>query len=100
MKAIYPFLRSVKPSQDFDWMKNNIFLYESTDKCLIEGIKRFPFGHNGIYKDGELKINRYWNTLDHLVEVSSDYNSLIQYCKQEIKSKLNNLEVFLLMPVK
>tara|TARA_B110000008_G_scaffold177228_1_gene176764 strand:- start:1025 stop:2875 length:1851 start_codon:yes stop_codon:yes gene_type:complete len=78
MKAIYPFLRSVKPSQDFDWMKNNIFLYESTDKCLVDGIKRFPFGHNGIYKDGELKINRYWNTLDHLVDVPNDYEEQIE----------------------
>ena len=78
MKAIYPFLQSVKPSQDFNWMKNNIFLYESTDKCLVDGIKRFPFGHNGIYKDGKLKVNRYWNTLDHLVEVPNDYEEQIE----------------------
>jgi asparagine synthase (glutamine-hydrolysing) len=78
MKAIYPFLQLVKPSQDFNWMKNNIFLYESTDKCLVDGIKRFPFGHNGIYKDGKLKINRYWNTLDHLVEVPNDYEEQIE----------------------
>jgi asparagine synthase (glutamine-hydrolysing) len=50
MKAIYPFLKEVKPSKDFHWMKNNIFLYESTDKCLIEGIKRFPYGYNGYLK--------------------------------------------------
>jgi asparagine synthase (glutamine-hydrolysing) len=78
MKAIYPFLRLVKPSKDFNWMKNNIFLYESTDKCLVDGIKRFPFGHNGIYKDGKLSIFRYWNTLDNLVNVSNNYDDHVE----------------------
>ena len=55
MKAIYPFLKEIRPSQDFHWMKDNIFSYEATEKCLIDGIKRFPFGHNGIYKNGNLK---------------------------------------------
>jgi len=78
MKAIYPFLPSVRPSKDFNWMKNNIFLYESTDKCLIDGIKRFPFAHNGIYKDGKLSIFRYWNTLDNLVDVSNSYDDHVE----------------------
>lgn len=78
MKAIYPFLKEVKPSKDFHWMKNNIFLYESTDKCLIEGIKRFPYGHNGVFKDGKLKITRYWNTLDHLEEIPNSYDDQVE----------------------
>ena len=94
MKAIYPFLPSVRPSKDFNWMKNNIFLYESTDKCLIDGIKRFPFAHNGIYKDGTLSIFRYWNTLDNLVDVSNDYDDhvvrfneiFIDACKIRMRS--------------
>ena len=94
MKAIFPFLQSVKPSKDFNWMKNNIFLYESTDKCLVDGIKRFPFAHNGIYKDGKLSIFRYWNTLDNLVDVSNDYDDhvvrfneiFIDACKIRMRS--------------
>lgn len=78
MKAIYPFLEEVKPSKDFDWIKNNIFSYESTDKCLIEGIKRFPAGYNGFYKNGKLTLNRYWNTLDHLVEVPKTYDEQVE----------------------
>lgn len=78
MKAIYSFLDEIKPSEDFNWMKNNIFSYESTDKCLIAGIKRFPAGHNGVYKEGKLKLSRYWNTLDHLIEVPNSYEEQVE----------------------
>lgn len=78
MKAIYPFLREIRPSKDFHWMKNNIFLYETTDKCLIEGIKRFPLGSNGIYKNGKLTIKRYWNTLDNLITPPKTYKEQVE----------------------
>ncbi|NTU69873.1 asparagine synthase (glutamine-hydrolyzing) [bacterium] len=78
MKAIYAFLPEVKPSKDFHWMANNIFNYEGTDKCLVEGIKRFPAGHFGYYKNGNLSLSRYWNTLDHLVTPPTDYKSQIE----------------------
>ncbi len=77
MKAIMPLLQAVRPSRDFDWMKRNIFTYESTDKCLIEGIKRFPAGHNGVLKAGKLSVQRYWNTLDHLVTVPDRYEEQV-----------------------
>jgi len=73
MKAIYPFLKKIAPSEDFHWMKNNLFNYEGTEKCLIEGIKRFPHAHNGVFKNGKLSLNRYWNTLDHLEIIPSSY---------------------------
>lgn len=78
MKAIYPYLKEVTPSKEFNWMSQNIFLYEGTDKCLIEGIKRFPAGNYGIYKNGNLKIVRYWNTLDHLVKPSVKYEDQVK----------------------
>ena len=78
MKAIYPFLKEIRPSQDFHWMKDNIFSYEATEKCLIDGIKRFPFGHNGIYKNGNLTIKRYWNTLDNIVDPPKTYDAQVE----------------------
>ena len=77
MKAIFPFLNNLKPSKDFAWMRDNIMFYESTDKCLVEGIKRFPAGHNAIYKKGVLKLTRYWNTLDNLVETPKVYEDQV-----------------------
>ena len=78
MKAIYPFLDRLEISKDFHWCKNNIFAYENTDKCLIEGIKRFPFGHNGWFRNGKLTTERYWNTLDTLVEVPKSYGEQVE----------------------
>lgn len=78
MKAIFPFLDSLEISDDFHWMKRNIFHYEATEKCLIKGIKRFPAGHNGLFKNGELSIKRYWNTLEHLVEVPKSYEDQVE----------------------
>ena len=69
--------------------EKNIFLYETTSKCLVKKINRFPKGCNGIYKDGKLKITRYWNTLDHLHEVP-----------KIIMIKYINFENFFLMHVK
>lgn len=78
MKAIYPYFKQLNVSDDFHWMKKNIFFYEATEKCLIKGIKRFPAGHSGVYKNGKLTTYRYWNTLDHLVEVPKTYNEQVE----------------------
>ncbi len=78
MKAIFPFLDRLEVSDEFHWMKKNIFFYEATEKCLIKGIKRFPAGHSGHLVDGNLKTYRYWNTLDHLVEVPKTYEEQVE----------------------
>jgi len=78
MKAIYPLLEDVRPSKDFQWMKRNLFAYESTDRCLVEGIRRFPAAHSGILKGGRLSLQRYWNTLDTLVQVPERYEEQVE----------------------
>ena len=82
MKAIFPFKDRLEVAEDFDWMKKNIFYYEATEKCLIKGIKRFPAGHNGLLKNGKLKITRYWNTLDHLVDVPKTYEQQVAHFRE------------------
>ncbi|WP_207495314.1 asparagine synthase (glutamine-hydrolyzing) [Aridibaculum aurantiacum] len=84
MKAIIPFLDEVRPSDDFDWCRQNIFLYESTDKCLIAGIKRFPAGSIGVFDfdSMQLSVKKFWNTLDHLQEVPADYNEQVEQFRE------------------
>ena len=77
MKALFPFMNDVSMSPNFQALKKNIFGYESTEKCLIDGIKRFPAGSYGTFKDNSLKITRYWNTLDNLVDVPDSYNDQV-----------------------
>ncbi len=83
MKAIYPFLDRVEPSDDFQWIRNNKFLYESSSKCLVKGIERFPKGSNGFYENGALLIERFWHTLDHLVTVPKKYDDQVE-CFREL----------------
>lgn len=78
-------------------MKRNILAYEATDKCLVKGIKRFPPGYNAVYKEGELTTYRYWNTLDHLVEVPKTYGEQVEHfrslfmdsCKLRMRSDVS-----------
>ncbi|MFZ0928850.1 MAG: asparagine synthase (glutamine-hydrolyzing), partial [Syntrophobacteraceae bacterium] len=73
MKAIAPLLERIEPNTDIILDSSCMFRYESTDKCLIKGIKRFPGGNYGRLKDGKLGLVEYWNTLDNIVDVPSTY---------------------------
>jgi asparagine synthase (glutamine-hydrolysing) len=82
MKAIAPLLERVEPDIDIIRDISHIFDYESTDKCLIKGIKRFPAGNYGRLKDGKLELVRYWCTLDNLVDVPPTYEEQTERFKE------------------
>lgn len=71
MKAIYPYLRELKPHKDFVKMANisNIFDYESGAKRLISGIESFPHSHFAYLDFDNMKAKkidfmRYYHILD------------------------------------
>jgi len=78
MKAIFPLLDEVRANTSLVRDTSRIFQYESTEECVIEGIKRFPAGHSGWLKNGRLEIKRWWDTLDHLVEVPRRYEEQVE----------------------
>ena len=78
MKSIYPFLKSIQPNENINIYLQKLFDYESTENCVIKGIKRLPPGFYAIYKNSEIKINRWWNTLDHLEVASNNYNEQVE----------------------
>lgn len=82
MKAIVPFLREVKPSRHFQWMVQHDDSYQQMEDTLVEGIKRLPPGHYGEYIGGKLTINRYWNTLDNLVDVPDSYEEQVEVFRE------------------
>ena len=74
MKGIYPFLDQVRI--DYEHAKKAVtdcFGYEHTDKCLIRGIKRFPAASNGVYANGNLKLETYWTIDSHKPSVPKRY---------------------------
>ena len=78
MKAIYPFLNSIQPNDNMNIYFENIFDYESSETCAIAGIKRIPPGHYSIYDGHKFKLYRWWNTLEHLEEISCSYEEQVE----------------------
>lgn len=84
MKALFSFLPEVRIADNFEELKNDLFGYEHTEKCLIHGIKRFPAGSYA-YLDiahQSLKISRYWNTKEHLIKVPKSYSEQVEQFRE------------------
>ncbi|MFC7300115.1 asparagine synthase (glutamine-hydrolyzing) [Herminiimonas aquatilis] len=82
MKALFPLLGKVTPNVGLVGDTSRIFLYESTNECIVEGIKRLPPGHNGWLKNGKLRVERWWCTLDHLPEVPVKYADQVEQFRE------------------
>jgi asparagine synthase (glutamine-hydrolysing) len=78
MKGIYKYLRKVTPSDDIEAIFENIFDYESTENCVVEGIKRFPPGTYAYFKEGRITVSRWWNTLDNLRSPPESYEEQVE----------------------
>jgi len=82
MKALYPLMDRITPDQDYRHFCDHPFQYEGTEHCLIQGIKRLRPGHYAYWKAGSLQVVRWWNTLDHLVEVPLRYEDQVEQWRE------------------
>ena len=80
MKALTPLIKDVRPNREIVTDPDRIVYYESTDECVIEGIYRFPAGSYALF-DGNLSIKRFWNTLDHLIDLPKTYEEQVEICR-------------------
>ncbi len=81
MKALTPLMKEVRPNRAIVTDPKRIVFYESTEECVIEGIYRFPAGSYATFDTG-LKISRFWNTLDHLIDLPSSYDEQVEMCRE------------------
>ena len=81
MKVITPFLNSINPSKNIDSLFKNLFNYEISEECVINGIKRLKPGHILEYVNSEVTLKRYWNTLDYISPTNLPYTEQIEKCK-------------------
>jgi asparagine synthase (glutamine-hydrolysing) len=44
------------------------FSIEGSEYTLVESIRRLPGGHSAWLRNGELRVTRWWRTIDHLVD--------------------------------
>lgn len=82
MKALFPLLDEVRPNLELVTNTQKIFYYEATEECVIQGIKRFPEGHSGWLTNDKLSLNRYWCTLDNIVQVPTSYGEQIEQFRE------------------
>ena len=82
MKALTPMMNEVKPNKAlFDFYKISRH-YEMREDCLVEGIKRFPAGSYAWIKENNIQITKWWNTLDHLIEVPDKYEEQVEMFRE------------------
>lgn len=78
MKAIYPYLKELKPHKDFAKMTNNLFGYESGSERLVNGIKSFPHSHFAYYDGKNLTFRRYYHILDNIKSPPKLYDEAVE----------------------
>lgn len=81
-KALLPFLKHVRPADNFSDLSQNQYDYESTKKTLFKGISRFPAAHYGFFADGNLILNRYWAPLERPVDIPSNYFDQVEMLRE------------------
>ena len=89
MKAIREINKNTPFIEDFIELCKNPFSYESTEKTIYKNIYRLKAGHNAIYKNNNLKIIRWWNTLDHLCDVPKTYDEQLEVWKEIFFDSVN-----------
>jgi asparagine synthase (glutamine-hydrolysing) len=78
MKGLYPLMPSVQPSTRISEHFRDLFEYEFTEECVVEGVKRLPAGTWMEWKSGRCRLTRWWCTLDHLTTVPSRYEEQVE----------------------
>lgn len=82
MKALMPLIDNPHANRKIVTDPGRIVYYESTEECVIEEIKRFPAGCNGILDEKGLTITRYYNTLEHIMDVPDSYDEQVEMMRE------------------
>lgn len=82
MKAIMPCLKKPEINHSMINYFRVLHHYEFKKECLVKNIYRFPAGNNAIYKNGKLKIEKYWDTLDNLIDVPEKYEEQVEMFRE------------------
>ncbi len=82
MKALIPMLSVVEPNRELfeRYFADNH--YEASPDCLIQGISRFPAAHSAWVEGQEIRLTRYYHTLDHLTEVPPSYEDQVEQFRE------------------
>lgn len=77
MKALFPVIQDKKINYSiFDTA--NYFNYEATENSIFRNIYKIKAGHCAFYSNEKLQTERWWNTLDHLIQVPQKYEEQVE----------------------
>lgn len=82
MKTITPLFDHVEADMEAFGRYRAKVHYENESDCIIQGIKRFPAGYCGWFEDGKLILKRWWNTLDHIMDVPGEYDKQVEMFRE------------------
>lgn len=81
MKAFFPIMDQKKINYVIFESKNYLG-YEATENCCIRDIKKVQAGYCGYFRNGELELYRWWDTLDNLIKVPQVYEEQVEYLRE------------------
>lgn len=81
IKAFFPIMKERKINY-YIFEKKDYFAYEATQNCCVKNIKKIQAGYCGYFRDGQLNVWRWWNTLDHLIKVPDKYEEQVEYFRE------------------
>jgi asparagine synthase (glutamine-hydrolysing) len=82
MKALYPLLDSIEKNTPIIQLAiQDVFSYETTEHCLIKGIKRFPAASHGQFKNDNLLLHKYWTVFDDKTPQFKKYEEQVEYLR-------------------
>ncbi|NLG03769.1 MAG: asparagine synthase (glutamine-hydrolyzing), partial [Clostridia bacterium] len=82
MKALTPLMTQVTANRELVMNPQHIVSYESTEQCVINGIKRFPAGSYAYINQNGMTITKWWDTLDHIPQVPKRYEEQVEMFRE------------------
>lgn len=81
MKAFFPVLKKRVPNE-LVFCKKDLYYYEATEECVIQGIKRIPAGTCATYCNGNLEKHKWWDTLGNVMWVPESYEEQVEMFRE------------------
>ncbi len=84
MKAIIPLMENPRINYGIlkDTSFDNINTIETADYSLVYGIEKIHAGQFAIIKDGMIRIEKWWDLIDNLMDVPSNYDEQVEMFRE------------------
>lgn len=82
MKCFFPVMKQREINYRLFDKNYDYFSFENGSDCTIKGIKKLLPGNCAVYTEGTLHIKKWWNTLEHLIDVPQRYEEQVELFRE------------------